>query len=137
MGLYLTIFDGDEELDGVEIGSYADFAFFREAVVAALEGGRVGSRFPTLILHPDNDGEWNSTDAIKLERELTEIASEFQNYPPVTLPAGWKTEVAKSAKIEAATFYDCFFDIDGVPLLQRLIDLARLSQERDLPILFQ
>jgi len=35
------------------------------------------------------------------------------------------------------TLYDCFFDIDGEPLLERLINLTRLSQRRSLPILFQ
>jgi len=51
MGLYLCVFDGEEELDGVEVGFYADFGTFRNAVVRHLENGKAGSRFPTLIHH--------------------------------------------------------------------------------------
>ena len=70
MGLYLTIFAGDEELDGVEVGAYADFSAFRDAVVSNLEAGNAGDRFPTLILHSDCDGEWSPDEAAKLEIEL-------------------------------------------------------------------
>ena len=52
-------------------------------------------------------------------------------------PEAWKAEVAKMFGIKPANFSDCFFDVDGEPLVQRLIGLARLSQERNLPILFQ
>jgi hypothetical protein len=56
MGLYLCVFQGDEELDGVDVGSYGDFNHFR-SVVAGLEDGPPGSKYPTLILHPDSDGD--------------------------------------------------------------------------------
>ncbi len=136
MGLYLTVFDGDDELDGVEMGSYADFAFFRDAVVSNVEGGTAGARCPTLILHPDCDGEWMPVEAALLQTELGEIAREFSKLPPVSLD-GWKAEVAKMFGIKPNSLADCFFDVDGEPLLERLIGLAKLSQERKLPILFQ
>ncbi|MBX9644173.1 MAG: immunity 70 family protein [Novosphingobium sp.] len=137
MGLYLTIFAGDEELDGVEVGAYADFSAFRDAVVSNLEAGNPGSRFPTLILHSDCDGEWSPVEAALLETELEEIARELASLPPVSLGDGWKPEVAKMFGIRPANLADCFFDVDGEPLLERLIGLAKLSQERNLPILFQ
>ena len=39
MGLYLCVFDEDEELEGVEVGSYSDFEFFRSSVTELLEQG--------------------------------------------------------------------------------------------------
>jgi len=45
VGLYLCIFDGDEEVDGVEVGAYADYNALRDYVVRELETGRAGSRF--------------------------------------------------------------------------------------------
>ena len=137
MGLYLAIFDGDDELEGVEVGSYADFAFFRDAVVSNVEGGTAGARCPTLILHSDCDGEWSPDEAASLEAELKEIARDFASLPSVSLGEGWKPEVAKMFGIRPANLADCFFDVDGEPLLERLIGLAKLSQERNLPILFQ
>ena len=38
MGLYLCVFDNDDELEGVEVGSYSDFDFFRSTVTELLEG---------------------------------------------------------------------------------------------------
>ncbi len=136
MGLYLAIFDGDVELDGVEVGAYADFSTFRDAVVSNLEAGNAGSRFPALILHSDCDGEWAPEQAAALEAELEVIAKEFAGFPPVPLD-GWKSEVAKMVGTRPTNLADSFFDIDGEPLLERLIGLARLSQDRHLPILFQ
>ena len=43
MGLYISIFDGDDELDGVEVGPYRDFKTFRDVVTKHLEDGKAGS----------------------------------------------------------------------------------------------
>jgi hypothetical protein len=137
MGLYLAIFDGDDELDGVEVGSYADFGRFRDSVVANVEGSRAGLRCPTLILHSDCDGEWSPFEASKLEEELRLIAQEFQRRPAAPMDAGWQVEVVRFCGLRIDNLYDCFFDVDGEPLIERLISLAKLSQERKLPITFQ
>jgi len=136
MGLYLTIFEDSVELDGVEVGAYADFSSFRDAIVSNLEACVPGSRFPTLILHSDCDGEWTPGQAAALEAELEVITKEFANLPPVPLD-GWKAEVAKIVGIRPISLAECFFDVDGESLLERLLGLARLSQDRKLPILFQ
>ena len=136
MGLYLAVFEGDDELDGVEVGSYADFALFRDAVVSHLERGAAGSRFPTLIIHSDCDGKWTPEEAGTLATELDVIAESFASLPPVSLD-GWKAEVAKMFGIRLENLGNCFFDVDGEPLLERFSQLARLSQKRNLPILFQ
>jgi len=137
MGLYLAVFHDEEELDGVEVGSYSDFSSFRRAIVTNLESGAAGSRFPTLILHSDCDGQWTPEDAAELERELKTIGAGFRELPPVPVNSGWQREVAKSFGIRPQNLFECFFDVDGEPLLDRLVSLARLSHERNLPILFQ
>jgi hypothetical protein len=137
VGLYLAIFDEEIELEGVEIGTYADFGVFRDAVVNHLENRAAGSRFPTLILHSDCDGLWTPGEAMKLEKELETISARFKELPPIPLEAEWKKQTAKLFSIRIGTLYDCFFDVDGEPLLERLIGLSRLSQAKGLPILFQ
>jgi hypothetical protein len=137
MGLYLAVFDGDRELDGVEVGSYSDFGVFRNAVVTNLEGGAAGSRFPTLILHSDCDGLWTPSEATTLQRELEIIRAGFRECPPIALSAVWQREVTMILGIQIRNLCDCFFDVDGEPLLDRLIDLAKLSHTRKAPILFQ
>jgi hypothetical protein len=137
MGLYLCIFDGDEEVDGVEVGPYADFDKFRDCIVRELEGGNAGSKFPTLILHSDCDGDWSPSEAGRLEKELVEIGDEFRRRPPIAISSDWQKQVMKGFGLQLKNLYDCFFDVDGEPLLERLIGLAGISQRRSLPILFQ
>ena len=48
MGLYLAIFDAENEIAGVEVGSYQHFSNFRNSIVDYYENGAAGSRFPTL-----------------------------------------------------------------------------------------
>jgi hypothetical protein len=137
MGLYLAVFKDDEELNGLEVGGYSDFGFFRDTVVAIVENGVPGSRCPTLILHSDCDGQWTPSHAVALERELRLVTTRFRECPPVPLNSHWQRLVAGTFGIRPQSLYDCFFDVDGEPLLERLISLARLSQDTNLPIQFQ
>lgn len=137
MGLYLAIFDGDKELDGVEVGSYADFAIFRSAVATHVEGGVTGSRCPTLMGHSDCDGLWSPEESAMLQSELALIVQAFMELPPEPLGDGWKPEVAKMLGLRPSNLYESFFDVDGEPLLDRFMGLAQISVEQDLPILFQ
>jgi len=137
MSLYLCIFDDDEELDGVDIGAYSDFAHFRKTIVSVLEANEAGSRFPVLILHSDCDGEWSVTDCSMLESELETIDRELKQLPPKPFFAEWQKQVAKRNGLRPANLYDCFIDVDGEPLIERLLGLARLACHRGLPILFQ
>jgi hypothetical protein len=139
MGLYLCVFAAggqDEELEGVEVGSYDDFDRFRTAV-HQLEPGEWGGRFPVLMLHEDSDGEWSADEAITLELELLTIGSEFEALPPQPFPAGWPAEVAKQFGVVPKSLRDSFIDIDAEPLLDRLVELAGLAGREKLPILFQ
>jgi hypothetical protein len=75
VSLYLCVFDDETEIAGVDVGAYADFGEFREAVLQ-LEGGRWGTRFPTLMNHPDADGQWDVQDLATLRAELGTLANE-------------------------------------------------------------
>jgi Immunity protein 70 len=137
MGLYLCAFDGDEELEGVEIGSYADFNFFRDAVVAAVENGQPGTACPVLINHSDCDGEWSPSEAAALLAELKLIEEKLREYPPAEYNSPWKKEIAKTFGIAPKSLLECFFDVDGEPLTGRLRGLAETSVRNDVPISFQ
>jgi hypothetical protein len=137
MGLYLTVFDGEDELDGVEVGSYADFGFFRETVTRELEQRIPGRFFPTLILHSDSDGLWTPDQTELLERELALIRESLRKLPVVDFHSDWQRKVAKLVGLKPESLYDCFIDVDGEPLIERLIDLCSLARRVKRPILFQ
>jgi len=137
MSLYLCIFDEDEELDGVDVGAYSDFGDFHDTVANVLEGRKAGSRFPVLMLRSGCDSEWNVVQCCKLESELETISAELKQQPPKEFFAEWQKNVAKKLGHRPATLYDCFIDVDGEPLLERLLGLVKLAQQRKLPILFQ
>ncbi|MBB6249427.1 Imm70 family immunity protein [Rhodanobacter sp. A1T4] len=137
MGLYLCAFDGAEEIDGVEVGAYADFNFFRDAVVAAVENGQRGSQCPVLVEHHDSDGEWSSDESLRLIVELDLIGKALRELPPVEFNSAWKKKVATALGLKPRNLLDCFFDVDGEPLVDRLRGLAEKSVQRGAPILFQ
>lgn len=137
MGLYLCVFSGEEELEGVDTGSYADFRRFRDAVRDWLEGGEPGSKYPVLMLHSDGDGEWTPQEARLLQRELKSISEAFLRLEPVQFWAEWQRQLASERRLSPRNLYECFIDVDGEPLMSRLAALCRLAQERHLPILFQ
>ena len=137
MGLYLCVFDAEEEIDGVEVGHYADFNALREYISRELEGGRAGKRFPTLMIHSDCDGEWSPVECAKLITELTALASEMNQKPPVPFTSEWQKFVAKANGIMPKSAFESFIDVDGEFVLDRMLGLARLAVERNLPVLFQ
>jgi hypothetical protein len=138
MGLYLCIYDAnDDEVDGVEVGSYADFGAFRDAVARHLENDQFGARFPVLMLHSDCDGSWSPEEAAKLEAELGAIGAAFDALPAAPFFADWQKDVAKLLGLRPRTLKDSFIDVDGEPLVDRLVQLCRKSQESLLSIVFQ
>jgi hypothetical protein len=137
MGLYLCVFKEDEELEGVEVGSYADFNFFRDAVTATVEKGQAGSVCPRLVNHRDCDGAWSVEESAALLDELRAIEETLAQYPPVEFNSPWKKEVAQLFGVAPGNLLECFFDVDGEPLLQRMRDIAEASVKNSAPILFQ
>ncbi len=137
MGLYLCVFDGEGELDGVEVGHYADFNALRDYVVRELEDEVAGSKFPVLIMHSDSDGEWSVQDVRRLIVELNEIAALLKVRPPVSFSSEWKGRVAKSIGLHPKNAFESFFDIDGEFLVERLIGLADVAIKANAPVIFQ
>ena len=137
MSLYLCVFKQENEVDGIEIGSYSDFGLFRDSVRDKIEGGVAGSRYPVLMLHSDCDGIWSFHEAGLLLKELFEIANSFKEIPPEEFHSEWQKKVSKSTGLNPANLYECFIDIDGEFLIERLIGLCQLSQNIREPILFQ
>ena len=137
MGLYLCIFDEDEEVDGVEVGLYSDFNALRDYVARELEGGTRGARFPTLMLHSDCDGEWSAADCEKLIPELRDISAQMRARPPVEFASDWQKHVARSAGLAPRSAFEAFIDVDGQFVLERMLHLASVALERGLPVLFQ
>jgi len=137
MGLYLCVFDGDDELEGVEVGSYADFDYFRSTVTEVLEGGVSGKRYPTLIIHSDCDGEWTPSESEALKAELEDISERFKSALAKKFFAPWQEQVAKLVGLKPTCLYDSFIDVDGEPLLERLKRLCDVSIKSGNPIMFQ
>ncbi|HET9711674.1 MAG TPA: Imm70 family immunity protein [Pyrinomonadaceae bacterium] len=137
MGLYLCIFDGDEDIDGLEVGSYADYNVFRDYVVRELEGGKAGSRFHTFVMHSDSDGEWSVEECYRLRDELSAIVKAMKTRPPVEFSSEWQRVIAKSVGLVPQNAFESFIDVDGEFLLERLQDLVEKGISKKLPILFQ
>jgi hypothetical protein len=137
MGLYLCIFDGDDEIDGVEIGPYSDFNFMRDFITRELEEGKYGSRFPTLLTHSDCDGEWSSNDCERLQKEIVEIIVALKARPPIQFVSEWQRKVAGSVGLNPQNAFESFIDVDGEFVLERLLHLAEKATKHKLSILFQ
>ena len=130
MGLYLCIFDGDEDVDGVEVGAYADYNALRDYIVRELEAGEAGSRFPTLILHSDCDGEWSVAECQRLQDELAQIVAILKERPPIKFPSAWQETVARSVGLRPQNAFESFIDVDGEFLLERLQSLVKNALAR-------
>ena len=136
MSLYLCVFAGNREVDGIDAGSYADFNAWRAAIVREL-GASAHDRFPTVLTHADCDGEWSPRDCARLAGELAAIAAGLKARPPVGFPTAWQRAVARPAGLEPRNAFECFIDVDGEFLVDRLQCLAAIAVEQRLPILFQ
>jgi hypothetical protein len=136
MGLYLCVFRGDDELEGVEVGSYDDFERFREAARAL--DRRMFRRFGTLRANIKPNTAWSRREAARLGRELARLGAELKKLPPRPFPPeSWQEQIAAERRLAPTSLYDCFFDVDGEPLVERLLGLCRVSVEAREPILFQ
>ncbi len=137
MGLYLCISDGDDEIDGVEAGHYANFNALRDYIVRELEDGKAGSRFPTFIIHSDCDGEWSVAECEKLQSELAGIMTALKTLPAIPFQSDWQKTTAKLVGLNPKNAFESFIDVDGEFLLERLENLVDGALERQLPISFQ
>jgi len=137
VGLYLCIYEGDDDIDGVEVGPYSDFGRLRDYIVRELEGRRAGSRFPTFILHSDCDGEWSVAECGKLRIELTQMRLAMHARPPVSFISEWQRNVAQSLGQSPKNAFESFIDVNGDFILERIQQLVDVAIDRQLPISFQ
>lgn len=100
-------------------------------------GRGVGSRFPTLMRHSDSDGVWSPVDSSGLLGELTEIRKRYGQTPSAAVVGDWQKRVAKDLGLKPTTLAESFIDVDGEPLLDRLLEFARASVRHQRPISFQ
>ena len=140
MGLYLCVFADDEsdvDLEGVEVGGYDDFDSFRELVAVHVEQGVWGSQCPTLMNHVDSSGTWTVEECVRLRSELVQIADVLARVPAPGYTRGtWQQSTAKALGIEPVTLRDWVFDVDGEPLVHRLIELVDCALAAHRPIHF-
>ena len=108
MSLYLCVFDGEQEMEGVEVGSYTDFNELRSYIVRDLEGGAPGSLYPTLLLHSDCDGAWSHGECVRLRDELRSIRAAMVERPPL-VPAGGRSGPGPRSAL------DSFTDVENPP----------------------
>lgn len=136
MGLYLCVFRGEEELDGIDVGSYDDFERFRNE--ARSRDGRVFHRYGTLRMAVTPTRHWSPRAAARLADELTALRELLRREPPRPLPPGsWQAQLAAERGLAPASLADCYFDVDGASLFDRMLELCRLAVEARQPILFQ
>ena len=137
MGLYLCIFCDDLDVDGVDVGGYADFNSLRDYIVRELENGVAGSQYPTFVLHSDCDGEWSLSDCEKLKHEIPKIINAMQQGAAVSFVSDWQKALAKSIGLNSRNAFESFIDVDGEFLMERLHGLVGNALTRSLPISFQ
>lgn len=139
MGLYLCVFgsdEGDEDLDGIEVGTYDDFDTFREEIHRRLESGADwGAQFPVLLQHSDCDGEWTVDECRALRNELATIRTALAAIDPKPY-TGWQSNAAEHAGHRPTDLGECFIDVDGEILLDRMADLAQLAIKTGRPVTF-
>ncbi len=137
MSLYLCVFVSGAEAGGVDAGSYSDFNRLRQYIALHLENGMPGSRYPSLILHSDCEGEWRTEDCAALRDELALAIEAMRERPAPGFPPGWQASLAQTLRLAPRNALESFIDVDGEPLLLRLLGLAETALLAGEPILFQ
>jgi len=137
MGLYLCAFAEEDEIEGIDVGSYSEYGRFVETIVAILENAERGSKYPLITLHSDCDGEWSAKDLDTLQANLVEIREAFRKLPAFAIEERWQKQIAKTHGLKQDNLSDCFFDVDGEPLIDRLLDLIQKAKASEVAVLFQ
>jgi hypothetical protein len=131
MSLYLTIFDGEEELEGWCVGHYSDFGYFRDTIAEKLGA----ERYPTLMAHEDCDGEWSVQELEPLRAELlgiSEAARKLHAEEPIDA-----FEHTAEFRAGARSLLEVFHNVDGENLIEALIALCDAALRFNRSILFQ
>jgi hypothetical protein len=136
MSLYLCVMDtrSEYEHDGVEVGPYSYFGEVRNLL--RVELSRVGLKAPLFLDHIDSFGEWPPGLLEALQLELTAIESTIGSRPSRMISdSAWY--VSWYAGSRPNTLREAVVDIEGDPLIPRLLLLVEVAKKHRLPILFQ
>jgi hypothetical protein len=139
LGLTLCVYElGDfgDNIDGFQVGGYGDFGAWREFIAVELENGRWGSRFPTLMMHSDCDGEWSSEACGTLKSELETIRGEMAKLPIRPFSSSWQQQVAEERGLFQHSALDCFINVNGENLVEAIARLADLAMRLGTSIIF-
>jgi Immunity protein 70 len=131
MSLFLTIFDGDDDVAGWAFGHYSDFGCFRDTIATKLRA----ADYPTLMKHSDCDGDWPVAQLPVLRSELESIAAAFRCLPAEEPQKAF--EHTAEHRHGARSLYECFHNVDGENIFEALIALCDEGIRLQRPIVFQ
>lgn len=140
MSLYLCVFDFSDnfenEIMGVEVGSYSYFGVFRDCICKYVENNQRGSRCPYIMNHEDSNGVFTPNDCSNVLHELSLIKGVFTNIPLDNDIIANMPNLLQNKK-PCKTLADCFVDIDGCNLIEQLTLICKCSIETNLNLYFQ
>lgn len=139
MSLYLCVLDFSEgyenEIKGIEIGSYDYFSCFRECICKYVENNKWGSKCPIIMNHEEGNGFFSPDDCKKVLNELLVIKRVFENIIPDNSTL---QKVKKYKKIQSSmVLRECFTDVDDCDLISQLEMICELSVQKELNVYFQ
>ncbi|MFG0251629.1 MAG: Imm70 family immunity protein [Phycisphaerales bacterium JB038] len=140
MSLCIALFEDDlvdQEIDGLEWGGCDDFEAFRARVADELLEGDWRRGFPVLLTVVDNSAGWPADHVADLAVELRAIAEAFDALPSeLHDPESWQASVLAQLGREPSSLREFFIDVDGQPVIDRLLELAEQAATLDRPLSF-
>lgn len=140
MSLYLCVFDFSDtyenEIMGVEVGSYAYFNVFRDCISKYVENDRRGSKCPYIMNHNDSTGVFTPEDCKNVLHELSLIKNVFLNIPTNNDIIEQNSHLLQDKNL-CENLADLFVDIDGCNLIEQLELICKCSIKTNLNVYFQ
>lgn len=140
MALHLAVRQGDQEIEGFEIGSFVDFDRFLNHVVQTLEGGNPGTKFPAVSNGPERDesdgDDWSVKYCERLRAELSALGEAMKSQPPVPFASPQQEKAARGKGLTPSNAYESFINDKGEFLIDGLQRLVNAAVERKLSIQF-
>ena len=138
MSLYLCAFSFNDEIEeeefGVEVGSYEYFGTFRDYIRKNIKNG---DNNLLLLKHSDCDGIVEPFESKKIINELKKIKKVLKKIQPEKNVIELRENIISQDINMYQSLYDCFTDVDGVNLIDRLMELFQYSAKNKLDVFFQ
>src|SRR6266568_2433549 len=108
------------------------------ALAARARDRRMFRRYGALRVNMSPTTHWSPREAARLAGELVHLREALRQAPAQPFPSGsWQAARAAELGLAPTSLAECFFDFDGGPLFDRLLELCRVAVEAREPILFQ